>query len=61
MARYGDAKCWPADRFRLLAEKLAEDKKKLIVFIGENSSRTLIEKICLNLPKNVINLAGKLL
>lgn len=58
-AKYGRAKCWPADRFRQAAEILANDKKNFIVFTGDNYSRTLVDDICGGLPKNVISLAGK--
>lgn len=58
LARYGSAKCWPIDRFKEVAARLAQDKKNTIVFIGDRFSKDLIKKVCFDLPSNVINLAG---
>lgn len=58
LAKYGMAKCWPSENFRKLAQRLSEDKNNVIVFVGDLSSKDLIGKICSDLPKNVINIAG---
>jgi len=59
LARYGQAKCWPAERFKEVAKRLSQDEKNVIVFIGDESSKDLIAYICQDLPKGVINLAGR--
>lgn len=58
-AKYGPAKCWPIERYKELAKKLSEDEKKCIVFLGDLEDEQIIKKILIDLPPNVINLAGK--
>jgi heptosyltransferase II len=57
-AKYGLAKCWPSDRFKQVAQVLAENKKNCIALMGDSESKIFINKIRQNLPKNVINIAG---
>ncbi len=57
-AAYGSAKCWPPERFRLLALKLLEKKEAYIVFFGDSSTASLVKEICQGLPERVIDLAG---
>ena len=56
-AAYGPAKCWPAERFRALAEALKENYT--VLFFGDAASRDAIEEMTKNLGPSVINLAGK--
>lgn len=58
LAAFGDAKCWPPDRFRQLAETLASDKKTTILFFGDAQGMPKVKEICAGLPENVVNLAG---
>lgn len=58
-AAYGAAKCWPPERFRILALKLAQSKEKpKIIFFGSNDQIPSIKEICRDLPPSVINAAG---
>lgn len=58
-AAYGSAKCWPSERFRALALKLVQDPEIVVVFFGDTSTSSLVQKICQGLPKSVVNLAGQ--
>ncbi|MEN9654088.1 MAG: ADP-heptose--LPS heptosyltransferase 2 [Chlamydiota bacterium] len=58
-ASYGSAKCWPNERFRELAKRLAEQENWTIVFFGDPSMTGQVKAICRGLPKRVIDLAGK--
>lgn len=58
-AAYGNAKCWPKEKFHLLAKKLIEDHPLLhIIFFGDHAIRTIVKEICTTLPKRAINFAG---
>jgi heptosyltransferase-2 len=57
-AAYGSAKCWPADRFRAVAEELLEQDGVYLLFFGDASTASLVKEICHGLPKQAINLAG---
>lgn len=59
-AAFGQAKCWPAEKFAQLALNLLSKEKNLhILIIGDSSCRTLGKNICQNLDKRAINLAGE--
>ena len=59
-AAYGPAKCWIPERFREVALRLAQQvPESRVLFLADASHKSLIDKICLNLPKNVLNLAGQ--
>jgi len=58
LAAFGEAKCWPAERFRTLAIKLASDKRTTVLFFGDNQGVARIKEICAGLPENVVNFAG---
>lgn len=58
-AAFGSAKCWLPERFRQVAERLIEDPRNAVVFIGDLNTSPLIKQICFGLPtRRVINLAG---
>ena len=57
-AAYGSAKCWPADRFRAVAEELLKDPNVYLVFFGDGSTSALVKKICQGLPERAMNVAG---
>lgn len=58
LAAYGDAKCWPPERYREYAERLSREKDVTILFFGDTSGVDTIKKICTGLGTSVINLAG---
>lgn len=58
LAAYGEAKCWPKEKFRMLALKMAHESQLTLVFFGDTNGMALIKEICADLPSNVINLAG---
>jgi heptosyltransferase II len=58
-AAYGSAKCWPPDRFKTLTNKLLEKTDFSIIYFGDHKGAPLIDEICANMPKRVLNLAGK--
>lgn len=57
-AAYGSAKCWPAERYRLVAERLLEDPDTYVVFFGDSSNVPLVKGICQGMSKRAMNLAG---
>lgn len=57
-AAYGSAKCWPKERFALLAKRL-EKEGCFVVFLGDAGAIPLIDSICQGLPAKVVSLAGK--
>ncbi|MDR3624500.1 MAG: lipopolysaccharide heptosyltransferase II [Chlamydiales bacterium] len=57
-AAFGPAKCWPAERYRMIAKQLLEDESVFVVFFGDSKSLDLIKSISAGLPKRVCNLAG---
>jgi len=58
VAKYGEAKCWPIARFKEVAERLSQDDKNFIVFLGDFKAQEEIKKACMYLKDNVVNLAG---
>lgn len=58
-AAYGNAKCWPAKKFHLLAKKLIDNHSLIhLVFFGDQSIRMVVQEICSSLSKRAINFAG---
>lgn len=58
-AAYGNAKCWPAKKFGLLAKKLIDDHPLIhLIFFGDQWIRTAVKEMCSSLPKRAINFAG---
>ncbi|MFZ0566246.1 MAG: lipopolysaccharide heptosyltransferase II [Chlamydiales bacterium] len=57
-AAYGPAKCWLPERFRSVTEKLLQDPQIYILYFGDKTNSFAVQKICHDLPKRVINLAG---
>lgn len=56
---YGSAKCWPPERFHLLAEHLlAKDPDAFVLFFGDGGTESLVKEIVHDLPSRVLNLAG---
>lgn len=59
LAAYGDAKCWPANRFRELTAKLLQNPKIRVIYFGDNSGVTTIDTIIHGFDNKAISLAGK--
>jgi heptosyltransferase II len=58
-AAYGEAKCWPSERYKKVAERLLEENQDLyVVFFGDANTFPLIKSITQNMGKRAINLAG---
>lgn len=58
-AAYGSAKCWPTNKFYLLAKKLLDNHPRIhLVFFGDQSLSDTVRKLCSSLSKRAINLAG---
>jgi heptosyltransferase-2 len=57
-AAYGAAKCWPAERFRLLGLELLKDKDLYLVFFGDSNTFSTVKEICQGLDMRAMNLAG---
>lgn len=58
-AAYGTAKCWPPERFRDVCKKLIEAEDVYVVFFGDMTGASTVHDICRDMPKKVIDLAGK--
>lgn len=59
LAAYGQAKCWPKEKFRALAKKLLEDQGVFLVFIGDEKGKKEIDGIVKGFGVRALNLAGK--
>ena len=59
-AAYGSAKCWPPERFRALALRIALFKPKWkVLLFGTYAQQALLRAISFDTPKNVVSLAGQ--
>lgn len=56
-AAYGSSKCWPKERFRILAKRLSE-RGIYVVFFGDHSLHDLCLEICQGLSSHVLNVSG---
>jgi lipopolysaccharide heptosyltransferase I len=54
-----ESKCWPAERFALLADKLHSDYGLSVAAVGSQSETEVIERISAAAQVPVINLAGQ--
>ncbi|NGX55911.1 MAG: ADP-heptose--LPS heptosyltransferase 2 [Candidatus Anoxychlamydiales bacterium] len=57
-AAYGSAKCYPIDKYILLAKKLIEDKNNFVIFIGDKKNVNKDLEVLKN-ENQIINLIGK--
>jgi heptosyltransferase-2 len=57
-AAYGSAKCWLPKRFSEVTNKLLENPRIFVVYFGDQAGKSLVDTICANTSKRVINLAG---
>jgi heptosyltransferase-2 len=58
-AQYGSAKCWLPSRFRHVTQNLLENPLVRVLYFGDQHGRSLVQEICMGLPKRVVNLAGE--
>jgi heptosyltransferase-2 len=58
-AAYGSAKCWPAERYALLADRLIADFDADVIIFGAASERGVAQRIASALRRGVLNLAGE--
>ncbi|MEM8628820.1 MAG: lipopolysaccharide heptosyltransferase II [Chlamydiota bacterium] len=58
-AAYGQAKCWPAKKFRKLAEILLEDEEICLVFFGGREAHEQAQALTRGLGPRALNLVGK--
>jgi len=58
-AAYGSAKCWLPDRFKMVTQKLLENRQVHILFFADGAGASLVHSICEGLPERVIDLGGK--
>lgn len=58
-AAFGSAKCWLPERFAHVTKRLLENPNVRIVYFGDHNGVPLVNEICKDMPKQVINLAGK--
>jgi heptosyltransferase-2 len=58
-ASYGAAKCWPPERFALLADRLVSDCGADVIFFGTPGEKEIAERICTSMKSRAISLVGQ--
>lgn len=58
-ATYGSAKCWPAERFAALADRLIADLNVDVILFGTAAERGVTESIAAAMRRRPITLAGE--
>jgi heptosyltransferase-2 len=58
-AAYGTAKCWPAERFAALADRLIADADADVILFGTDSERDVAGRIASGMRQRPVNLAGQ--
>jgi heptosyltransferase-2 len=58
-AAYGTAKCWPAERFAALADRLIADADADVILFGRDSERDVAGRIASGMRQRPVNLAGQ--
>jgi heptosyltransferase-2 len=58
-AAYGSAKCWPAERFAELADRLIARFDADVILFGAPSERDIAERIASGMRRRPVNLAGQ--
>jgi heptosyltransferase-2 len=58
-ASYGAAKCWPAERFALLADRLISECGADVIFFGTAGEREIAARIQSNMKSRAISLVGE--
>lgn len=57
-AAFGEAKCWPPERYRETIEKLIQRPDVYVLCFGDDMGAKLVHDICKKMPSQVLNLAG---
>lgn len=57
-AAYGQAKCWPAEKFREVTKELIK-RDITVLYFGEPSFAPIVKKLCHGFPEGVVDLCGK--
>jgi heptosyltransferase-2 len=58
-AAYGTAKCWPAERFAMLADRLIADADTDVILFGTDSERDVAGRIASGMRHRPVNVAGQ--
>jgi heptosyltransferase-2 len=58
-ASYGAAKCWPPQRFALLADRLISECGADVIFFGTDGEREITARILSEMKSRAISLVGK--
>jgi lipopolysaccharide heptosyltransferase II len=58
-ASYGAAKCWPAERYALLADRLISECGADVLFFGAEGEKEVTARICSNMKSRAISLVGQ--
>jgi heptosyltransferase-2 len=58
-ASYGAAKCWPPERFALLADRLISECGADVIFFGTTGEKEIAARICSNMKSRAISLVGQ--
>jgi heptosyltransferase II len=58
-ASYGAAKCWPPERFALLADRLISECGADVIFFGTPGEKEIASRILANMKARAISLAGE--
>jgi heptosyltransferase-2 len=58
-AAFGSAKCWPANRYAELAQRLAQEYGAQVLVFGSNADAAAANEVELGAGKGVINLVGR--
>jgi len=59
VASYGAAKCWPAERFTLLADRLISECDADVIFFGTPDEKEIAVGICSAMKSRAISLVGE--
>ena len=58
-ASYGAAKCWPPERFALLADRLISESGADVIFFGTPGEKDIAARICSNMKSRAASLVGE--
>jgi heptosyltransferase II len=58
-ASYGVAKCWPSERFALLADRLISECDADVIFFGTRDEKGIAARICSAMKSHAISLVGE--
>ena len=58
-ASYGGAKCWPPDRFAVLADRLISECDADVIFFGAPDEKEIAARICSAMRSRAISLVGE--